>query len=160
MLLTIPVSLDVTQRHIQGDWNCQPQRVATDSECDVRRMLTLMSLLSYLCFNSHSEFSSQQSWRQLIHYGSALCSFTSCYIMCHQWWHTLRNGNLWQCRWSKSIWWAMRRSESSQSAAWLYVQQTCHKGYSAILVHRRSMPCNYMLQWSCTFRGTSHFTLL
>lgn len=130
--------------HIQ-DWICQPQRVSTYCYCNGWRMLTLMPLLMYLCFNSHSEFSSQQSWCQLMHYRAAQHSCNSCYILCRHWWHTLKNGNLQHCKWSKSIWQAMRRSESSQSTAWLSVQQTCHRSYIAILVHRRSMPCDYML---------------
>jgi len=76
------------QRHIQGDWIRQPQRVSTDSECDGWRMLILMPLLMYVCFNSHSEFSSQQPWSQLMHYRAAQPSFNSCYILCHHWWHT------------------------------------------------------------------------
>jgi hypothetical protein len=107
--------------HIQGDWICQPQRVSTDSECNGWIMLTLMPLLMYLCFNSHTEFSSQQSCCQLMHYRAVQHSFNSCYILCHHWWHTLKNSNLQHCKWSKSILPAMRRSESSQSAAWLSV---------------------------------------
>jgi len=144
--------------HIQGDWICQPQRVSTDSECNRWRMLTLMPLLMYLCFNSHSEFSSQQAWCQLMHYRAAQHSFNSCYILCRHWWHKLKNGNLQHCKWSKSIWQAMRRSESSQSAAWLSVQQTCHKGYIAILVHRRREVCPAII--CCHVTVTSHYAAI
>jgi len=54
-------------------------------------------------FNSHS-FLANSHDANLMHYRAAHCSFNSCYILCHHRWHTLRNGNLQQCKGSKTIW--------------------------------------------------------